>query len=129
MDILVPAWVKIIAAGLVCILCFACGWVVNDWRHDSTSLDELREATAEVNKQSTKLLAAGERLENSRATEKTASTVREHTIREIYRDRPINVDCALDAAAGRVLDEGIAAANARAAGEPAGVVRTDRGTP
>lgn len=47
---------------------------------------------------------------------------REDRIRTIYRDRPVPGTCAAPDAARRVLDDAVAAANARARGEPGRVV-------
>ncbi|MGF7152528.1 hypothetical protein [Novosphingobium gossypii] len=116
-------------AGAAALLGAWGGYAVCDWRRDSADLAKLQAAVAQVEKETGRLKAAGDKLEESRAIERSASTVRESTIREIYRDRPAAADCALDPAAGRVLDDAIATANRRAAGEPDGAVSARRGPP
>lgn len=125
----IPIGWGLAGAGAAALLGAWGGYTVCDWQRDSADLKELRQATADIKTKSDDLLKAGRKLEESRATERPASTVRENTIREIYRDRPVAADCALAPAAGRVLDDAIVVANRRASGQPDGAVPADRVSP
>lgn len=102
------------------------GWTVNDWRHDSKALTALEDATRAANKAADDMREQGDRYEESRSGEQSRSTVRESTIREIYKDRPVPADCDVPVGVGSVLDDAIATANARRTGEPGSGLSTDR---
>nr|WP_202408354.1 hypothetical protein [Novosphingobium silvae] len=94
------------------------GWTANDWRHDSKALEALANATKAANDSAQHMREQGDRYERDRQDDQAQSTLRESTINTIYRDRPVPADCALPDAAGSVLDDAIAAANARRTGQP-----------
>jgi hypothetical protein len=109
-----------LAAGGAALLALGAwgGWTASDWRHDSKALAALADATKATNDSAAYMRAQGDAYEKDRQDDQTQSTVRESTINTIYRDRPVPADCAVPADAGSVLDEAIAAANARRAGQP-----------
>lgn len=122
---IVPLWVKIAAAGAILVAGFGAGWTIRDWKRDAEVLAEMKAATKLVQKQTDRISTAATAYEKERASETTQSTVRENTIREIYKDRPVAIDCAIAPDAGRMLDQAISAANSRTTGEPKGTVPTD----
>ncbi len=120
---IIPPWVYG-AAGLAAVAVgFFGGWTVRDWKRDSEVLQGFEKATEDLNKaRETVDLAAGA-YEQEKADAVTNTTLRENTIREIYRDAPpVDVDCAVPADAVGVLNDAVGSANARASGKPAPAV-------
>lgn len=111
-------------AGAAALLGAWGGWTVSDWRHDSKAYAALADATKAANESAAYMRAQGDAYEKDRQDDQHQSTVRESTISTIYRDHPVPADCAVPADAGSVLDEAIAGANARRAGQPAGGLPT-----
>lgn len=107
-------------AGVTFLLGGFTAWTVSDWRHDSKAFAELTAATADAKEAAKQSRAQGDAYEKDRQDDQHQSTVRESTISTIYRDHPVPADCAVPADVGSVLDEAIAGANARRAGQPAG---------
>lgn len=105
------------------IIAFGGGWKVNDWRRDSRENAALKKAATALKAASDRLYSAAGQFEQERTDETCASIIRQTELRTIYRDIPVRSDCAAPDAAGRVLDDAIARANARAAGQPLGPVR------
>lgn len=106
---------------------FVGGLKVQDWRRDSKDLTALQRATKDLKAAAQQQAATAKAYEQERADAQAQSTIRESTINTIYKDRVVRADCALDAAAGGVLDDAIASANARAAGQPDPAVPTAGG--
>lgn len=105
-------------AGAAAILGAWGGWTANDWRHDSKALEAMADATKSANDAARHMRDQGDKFEESRSNEQASSTVRESTINTIYRDRPVPADCVVPDDVGSVLDDAIATANARRAGQP-----------
>ncbi|AIT81584.1 hypothetical protein [Novosphingobium pentaromativorans] len=95
------------------------GWTVRDWKRDSEVLAGIEKATELVNEQLATIDAAAQAYEQEREDARVQTNVRESTIREIYRDRPVPADCAVGDDVRGVLNDAVRSANARAAGEPA----------
>lgn len=95
------------------------GWTVRDWKRDSEVLAGIKKATEQVDQQRQVIDKAALAYEQERENERFQTNVRESTIREIYRDRPVPADCAVGGDVRGVLDEAVRSANARAAGQPA----------
>jgi hypothetical protein len=93
------------------------GWTVRDWKRDSEVLSELSDATKAANASAQWMRDQGDAYEKDRQDDQSQSTVRESHISTIYRDVAVPADCAVPDAAGSVLDDAIAAANARSAGQ------------
>ena len=94
------------------------GWTVRDWKRDSEVLAGLEEAAEMVDQQRAAIDRAAGAYELERENARTQTNVRESTIREIYRDRPVPADCAVGDDVRGVLDDAVRSANVRAAGEP-----------
>mgnify|MGYP001758581966 FL=1 len=106
-------------AGAAALLGAWGGWTVNDWRHDSKALAAVETAAKQLDAARATVDRAATAYEQEKPIAAAQSSVRESTIREIYKDRPAPADCAVPDAARSVLDNAVDAANARAAGQPA----------
>lgn len=115
----IPPQFLALGAALTLIGGFAAGWTVRDWKRDAEVLAGIKKATELVDQQRGVIDKAAQVYEQEKQDAGAQNVVRENTIREIYRDRKVPVDCAVPDAAAGVLDSAIAAANARAAGKPA----------
>ncbi len=126
-----PIPLNVCAAGALGIgmLGMWAGWTVADWRHDSDALSELRAETANLQKQTDRIDASATTYEKERTDERGQSIIRENTIREHYRDRPVAADCAVPDAVVSVLGQDRAYANARTAGESGSTLPRDTGNP
>jgi len=108
------AWPLALAAVLAA---FIAGWQVRGWRCEASKLDTAEaNAKASADMQDTADTAATG-YEQDRSQTYADHTVREETIRTIYRDRQVPGDCDIHADARRVLAEAIDAANTRDSGK------------
>lgn len=105
-------------AGAAALLGALAGWTVRDWKRDSEVLAGLEKAAELVDKQRSVIDTAAEAYEKDRQDAGAQAAVRETTIREIYGSAPADVRCDPPAAVRGVLNDAVAAANARAAGQP-----------
>lgn len=99
------------------------GWTVRDWKADSDQLAAVERANkaekaaiAAVNKPSSEY-------EQVLADLRPREIQTRNTIREVYRDVKVPIDCAVPTAAVGVLDDARLRANAAASGELSPVVR------
>lgn len=115
----IPASWFAIGGGVLLALGAWGGWTVRDWKRDAEVLAELKNAADLVNKQRDAINRAAEAYEKERQDAQVQTNVRESTIREIYRDRPVPTDCAAGDDVRSVLDDAVRASNARASGQPA----------
>jgi hypothetical protein len=120
---IIPPWVYGAVGLTLAAVGFGAGWTVRDWKRDSEVLEGFEQATKDLNTaRETVDLAAGA-YEQEKADAVTNTTIRENSIREIFRTAPpVDVDCAAPDAAVGVLNDAISAANARASGQPAPAV-------
>lgn len=106
-----------IAAGTLVLGLFA-GWSVRDWKADADALSAVLKAEELEDEMQGRVDAAAARYEELRSQQEPQKIQTRNTIREIYRDRPIPVDCAVPADATSVLQQAIDRANAAASGVP-----------
>ena len=106
-------------AGAAALLGAWGSWTVNNWRHDSQERSDMEAAAKKLDAARAAIDRAATAYEQEKEDAAIQSTVRENTIREIYKDRPVPADCAVPDAARSVLDNAVDAANARASGQPA----------
>ena len=110
----------IIAIGVIAIA-FSSGWIVNGWRlsTDSTTeklsaiqsnADHFRDATKKINDSANEYLGNSERLEKQIAELKKE-------LAHAKKNRPLPVECRLDADRLRVLKDVVHTANHTAAGQ------------
>lgn len=116
-------------AGATFVLGGLAGWTIRDWKRDSEVLAEVTKAAKNLDKASAEVAKAAGAYEQEKADAVTNTTLRESTIREVYRNVPVDADCAAPDAAARVLNDAVAAANARASGQPATAVPGPASTP
>lgn len=115
---ILPPWTYA-AAGLATLaLGFGAGWKVESWRWSASLLAqevqaEKDQAAAQAHSDQQATTYEGERDE---ARDQASS--REAQVRTIYKTITVAGDCAVPAPARSVLDDAVAAANARAAGKP-----------
>lgn len=100
------------------------GWTVRDWKRDSEVLKGIEVAGKKLEEAREVVDNAATAYEQEKQVAAAQFAVRENTIREIYRDRPVSTDCAVPDAARSVLDRAVDAANARATGKPASTLST-----
>lgn len=126
---ILPPWIYAAAGGAVLLTGFGAGWTVRDWRCDAAEARRLEAEIAARARAAKQAHDASTTFETVRADlTETAGEVRT-TIREIYRDVPVNADCAADPASLAVLRRARDAANRAATGEPVGPVRDDPAAP
>lgn len=109
-------------AGVAVLLGAAGGWTVRDWKRDSEVLASMETAVKSLDQARGTVDRAATAYEQEKQSESVQSMVRESTIREIYKDRPVSVDCAAPDALVGVLGDAVTSANSRASGEPASAV-------
>lgn len=93
------------------------GWSIRDWKADSDTLAAVergRKAEAAMGKI---VDAASAKFEQFRAVEAPAAVERRDTIREIYRNVQVPVECAVPPDLVRLLADARQRANAAAAGQ------------
>jgi hypothetical protein len=97
------------------------GWTVRDWKADADALAALQEAEDLRDEMQARVDESAKKYEELRSRRDGQKIQTRNTIREIYRDRPIAVDCAVPPDAASVLQQAIDRANAAASGgdEPA----------
>lgn len=98
----------------------ALGWSVRDWKSDSDQLQAMESANRQREKLQEKVDALSLGYEADRSAADSNSMIRQTELRTIYRDVPINNDCAAPDSVRSLLQDGINEANARIAGKPVG---------
>lgn len=126
-----PVW-ALYAGGalLVTAVGFGTGWEVRSWKADSDKLAAVEAGIKQGKKDQQLADYQAGRYEDQRNDAQQAAVQRETEIRTIYRDHRVEVpaECEPPAAALRVLDDAIGAANAQAAGQPRPEVSPDPGS-
>ena len=123
---LIPPQFLAVGAAAALLAGFAGGWTVRDWKADSAALaaaqaaDKAREALQGT------IDANATQYEQWRAAQEPARLETRNTIREIFRDKPIPVECAAPDALVGLLDRKAANASAAARGQPGPAVPDDR---
>jgi hypothetical protein len=110
---------QVLAAGgaLALIAGFLGGWMVRDWKADAEALRAVEKAEKLRDQMQARTDDKASQLEAILSENRQAATVTQTKLREIYRDVQVPSDCAAPAAAGSVLDDAIARANAEVAGQ------------
>jgi hypothetical protein len=113
---MVPIWAYVAGGSLLAGALG--GWTVRDWKADSDALKAEQKAQTEyvavVQSLADQSLAYEALAQSIRASERTDR----ETIREIYRDIKVPVECAVPAGAVSLLDNAVRDANAAATGKP-----------
>jgi hypothetical protein len=105
------------------------GWTVRDWKADSDQLSAQNDALKIERQLRDKLGQRAGEYEQFRAANEQAGTTIRTQIKEVFRDVPVQSNCALPDAAGIVLDDALSRANAAARGEPGGPVQSPSPAP
>lgn len=125
----IPApWVIYVAIAMSLGSAFA-GWTVRGWQCDAGKLEAVSEARDTERDMADVIDDKAVTYETEREQTNVARETRTNTIREIYRDVPVPADCAPHPAALRVLQDGVAAANAATSGQSGGELPAASGTP
>lgn len=111
------------SAAAALLLGLAAGWSVRDWKADSDQLAAVNAAHAAELKAAQAVNASSEDLERALASLRPQAIESRNTIREIYRDVQVPVDCAVPAAGIGVLEAARLRANTAASGEPSAAVQ------
>lgn len=101
----------------------AAGWAVRDWKADADQLAAITKGHEAELAAAKAVAAPAADLEAVLADLRPRAIETRNTIREVYRDVEVPVDCAVPAAGVSLLDDARERANAAAAGEPSAAVR------
>lgn len=105
------------------------GWTVRDWKADSDALEAEKRAQTEYVAVVQALADQSLAYEALAQSLRTAERTDRETIREIYREKPVPAECAVDPRAVSLLSEAVARANAAAAGELGGTLPAPSAAP
>lgn len=105
-------------AGAALLVGLLGGWTVRDWKADADQLHAIEVANRQREKLQAKIDAASASYEDWRSASGQTSIETRNTIREIYRNVEVPVDCAVPADARSLLEDRVRDANASATGEP-----------
>jgi hypothetical protein len=92
------------------------GWKVRDWQCKAASVAVMERVAKEKDRMQEVIDAQSVAYEAARAASEVVSEVRTNTIREVYREVPVDVSCAPPPAVSVVLMDAVADANAAASG-------------
>ena len=114
----VPLNVTLIAMAVVLVVSGGLGYKLRDMQAKAESAKALDEANSKTAKLQAKFDKVSTDYENFKAKSNVILETRTNTIREIYRNVPVDPGCAPVPAAVSVLDAAISSANSAASGEP-----------
>lgn len=106
------------SAGAALALGLATGWVVRDWKADSDAVAAYEKAEKIRDRLQARYDSIALGYETNRATSDSNSVIRQTELRTIYRDIPIDGDCAAPDSARSLLQDSVDEANSRIAGKP-----------
>ena len=106
------------SAGAALALGLATGWVVRDWKADSDAVAAYEKAEKIRDRLQARYDSIALGYEADRSTSDSNSVIRQTELRTIYRDIPIDGDCAAPDAVRGLLENSVGEANSRAAGKP-----------
>lgn len=115
--LLLKYWRPALAVVLL-IAAFGSGWTVRSWKATSDMAKVERKLQEAVDQQRARADAAAASYEATRAALDQQSYATQTTIREYYRENPVNPDCAAGQPIVDSLRASIEAANRAASGEP-----------
>lgn len=122
MPLLLLKYWRVGLAAVLLIAAFGSGWTVRSWRCDSAMAKVQAELQEAVDAQRARADAAAASYEATRAALNQQSYATQTTIREYYRENPVNPDCAAGEPIVNSLRAAVEAANRAASGEPAPAV-------
>lgn len=101
----------------------ATGWVIRDWKADADQVAAYEKAEKMRDRLQAKYDGLALGYEADRAVSDSNSIIRQTELRTIYRDVPIDGDCAAPAGARSLLSDSVDETNARIAGQPVDALR------
>lgn len=116
------------AAGALLLGLFV-GWSVRDWKADSDTLAAVERGDKQEEYMERLIGDASAKFEQFRAVEVPAAVERRDTIREIYRNVQVPMECAVPPELVRLLADARQRANAAAAGQLEAAVREPAADP
>jgi len=105
------------------------GWSVRDWKADSDTLKAVERGQKQEDAMNRVVNMASEKFEQFRAVAEPGAIERRDTIREIYRDVKVPVECAAPAELVLLLADARQRANAAASGQLEPAVRPNPTNP
>jgi len=94
------------------------GWTVRDWQCKASEVATIKRATEEKERMQDVIDAQSAAYEEAKAAAAVVSVHRTHTIREVFRDVPVDASCAPPAAVGGVLLDAVEDTNRAVSGSP-----------
>jgi hypothetical protein len=94
------------------------GWTARDWQCRAAEAVAMKRVAAEKDRMQETINAQSAAYEEAKAAAAVVSVQRTHTIREVFRDVPVDASCAPPAAVGSVLLDAVEDANRAVSGSP-----------
>ncbi|MGB3846026.1 MAG: hypothetical protein WA940_09170 [Sphingopyxis sp.] len=116
---MIPLWAYGAGGAALLAIGAAGGWTVRDWKADADIAKIERKLEDEAAKQRARADAAAASYEAVRSALDQRSRDTQTSIREYYRENPVNPDCAAGEPIVDGLRSAVEAANRAASGEPA----------
>ena len=114
--------IAIYGATAALVIGIATGWSIRDWKADADSLTVMEKVEKERQQLQKRYDDLAISYEADRNLAVTNSITRQTELRTIYRDVPINNDCAAPDSARSLLENSISEAYARATGKSVGTM-------
>ena len=108
----------IYVAGASVLLAAFGGWTVRDWQCKAREAEVMRRVAAEKDRMQETINAQSAAYEEAKAAAAVVSVQRTHTIREVFRDVPVDVSCAAPPAVSSVLLDAVEDTNRAVSGPP-----------
>lgn len=110
------------SAACAFLLGLGTGWSIRDWKSDADSLTVMEKVEKERQQLQKRYDNLAILYEEDRNIASTNSITRQTELRTIYRDVPINNNCAAPDSARSLLENSISEANSRATGQSIGTM-------
>lgn len=99
---LLQPYLAYVAGAAVLFAAFG-GWTARDWQCKASEAATLRRVADEKDRMQETINAQSAEYEQEKAAAAATSNARTHTIREVFREVPVDVSCAAPPAVGGVL--------------------------
>lgn len=94
------------------------GWTARDWQCKAAEVAAIKQVAAEKERMQGVIDEQAIAYEEAKAAAAAVSVHRTHTIREVFRDVPVDASCAPPPAVGSVLLDAVEDANRAVSGSP-----------
>lgn len=105
-------------AGAAVLAAAFSGWTVRDWQCKAAEVATIKRAAEEKDRMQGVIDEQAIAYEEAKAAAAAISGQRTHTIREVFRDVPVDANCAPPAAVGSVLLDAVEDTNRAVSGSP-----------